>query len=310
MKKNDKLKKAMPEAVEAPAVGASESESKPSKKRRFTRKTLIKVMFVASILFIMVSLTYSWFSASNSASVNGLEISVVDPNNLTPGGITSGGELNAVAGDGTSFYMPEFKSEGTTSGNYVIYKDVPSGKYKELTDNVTAETAVVENVFYVDFSLSINGSHEIYMVNGTGVGAVDSAYSYLNSALRVAFLKKNAGGIYEPILVWVPHTNEMTAVYPNPDEPGEDADKISEATLNAAEEFNDVDYAWGQVSADNKIYLDTISGEEFYRCVVWLDGNDKSAENYAILDKDVTITLKFLPEAVSEETTGEITDPS
>ena len=316
MKKNDKLKKAMPEAVEAPTVGALDGESKPIKKRKFSRKALIKVMFVISIVFIMVSLTYSWFTASNSASVNGLEIQVVDPNNLTPGGITSGGELNSIAGDGTSFYKPEFKEQPKKDadgkdilydGKYYVYENVKTGKYDPSGDDVKSATAVAKNVFYVDFSLSISGDHDIYLVDGSSVAATDPKDSAFNPALRVAILKKNADGIYEPVLVWIPHNTSATIVYPNEEETGEGADGVSEETLTSEDDsFNDVDYAWGAVTSENKIKIDTINGQELYRCVVWLDGNDEASEDYSALGKAVNVMLKFLPEAVEEaETTGE-----
>lgn len=316
MKKNDKLKKAMPEAVEAPAVGVSDGESKPIKKRKFSRKALIKVMFVISIVFIMVSLTYSWFTASNSASVNGLEIQVVDPNNLTPSGITSGGELNSVAGDGTSFFKPKFEeqpkkdAEGNEvlyDGKYHIYENVKTGKYGSSGDDVTSATADVKNVFYVDFSLSISGEHDIYLVGGTSVAAKDSKDSAFNPALRVAILKKNADEIYEPVFVWIPHNTSATIVYPNDKETGEGADGVSEETLTTEDDsFNDVNYAWGAITSENKIKIDTINGQELYRCVVWLDGNDEVCEDYSALGKTVNVMLKFLPEAVEEaETTGE-----
>lgn len=316
MRKNDKLKGAMPEAIDTPASDVANSESKPARKRKFSRRALIKVMFVISIVFIMISLTYSWFTESNSASVNGLTIDVIDPNNLTPGGIQSGGELNSVAGDGTSFYKPEFKEQPKKDadgnkilydGKYYVYENVKTGKYDPSGDDVKSATAVAKNVFYVDFSLSISGDHDIYLVSGTSVAAKNADDSAINSALRVAFLKKNADGEYEPLLVWIPHNTSATVVYPNAEETGEGADGVSEEALTTDDEsFNGVDYAWGKVSASNKLKMDTMNGQELYRCVVWLDGNDEASGDYSVLGKTVGIMLKFLPEAVEEaEITGE-----
>ena len=305
MKKNEKIK-AVPEVTEAAVTSHSAVGSKPCKKRRFTRKSLIKVMFVISIIFIMISLTYSWFSASNSASVNGLNIQVVDPNNLIPSGIAASGELNSVAGDGTSFFKPVFESLGAASGDYVIYDDVPTGNYVALEDNVVtsvADEVKAENVFYVDFSLSINGAHDIYLVNGSSLAAKNSADSALNGALRMAILKL-VDGKYEPILVWAPHSDAMTVVYPDTNDTGEGADGVSEKELTTDDDkFNDVNYIWGEVTDSSNIKVDTISGTQNYRAVVWLDGNDEACEDYSILGKIVTVTLKFLPEAVTQEPT-------
>ena len=72
MRINDKIKKDASVAPEAPVGVEATASGAPKKKRRFTRKSLVKVMFIISIIFIMISLTYSWFTASSTARVKGL----------------------------------------------------------------------------------------------------------------------------------------------------------------------------------------------------------------------------------------------
>ena len=146
----------------APTVDKAEidAEAAPAKKRRFTRRTLIKVMFVAAVIFVMISLTYSWFTSSSRATVDGLKIDVIDPNNLTADGITVSGEANALSGNGTSFFKPVFKDayETVINGSEVIktYRKAIAS-YTPSGDDVESKVAKADNLLTLDFSLSIAG---------------------------------------------------------------------------------------------------------------------------------------------------------
>lgn len=178
----------------APTVEHAETanDASPAKKKRFTRRTLIKVMFVAAVIFIMISLTYSWFTYSESASVNGLTINVTDPNNLTADGITVSGAANALSGNGTSFFKPVFKDayETVINGSEVIkaYRKAIAS-YTPSGDDVESKVADADNLLTVDFSLSIAGEHELYMTNGTSITSAEGSPDFLKGAVRVAVLK-------------------------------------------------------------------------------------------------------------------------
>ena len=193
MKKNDRIRKDASAISEAP-VGAEVSESNaPKKKRRFTRKSLIKVMFIISIIFIMISLTYAWFSLSDVAHVNGLDIDVNEANNLSAGGVYVKGKIDSITGDGTSFFKPVL--EDTLVGNsngYNLYKKAKGDDYTALTDNVVDVESVADNLLVVDFTLSMNsGRHNVYMVQGSGVKPEDGNDGFLEGAMRVGVLKFN-----------------------------------------------------------------------------------------------------------------------
>ena len=178
----------------APTVDKAEidAEATPAKKRRFTRRTLIKVMFVAAVIFVMISLTYSWFTSSSRATVDGLKIDVIDPNNLTADGITVSGAANALSGNGTSFFKPVFKDayETVINGSEVIktYRKAIAS-YTPSGDDVESKVANADNLLTVDFSLSIAGEHELYMTNGTSITAANGSPDFLKGAVRVAVLK-------------------------------------------------------------------------------------------------------------------------
>lgn len=312
MKKNDNIRKDATVLSEAPKGVAENENGAPKKKRRFTRRTLIKVMFIISVFFIMVSLTYSWFTASSVARVKGLTVDVADPNNLVAGGLTSKGMIDSIAGDGTSFFKPVWTEQKVgTSGDYNLYRPAKSGEYEKTADEVVNAESVADNLLIMDFSLTINGKHNIYMVNGSGVKPEGEGAEFLEGAIRVAVLKLNEETQqYELCLVWIPDVtsikngeNELdevvTVVYP-------DSDTVKEATFDIDSEhgtkiFNDVRYVWGNIDEgnQNKVLVGELEGTEKYRCVIWLDGNDRECE-YELLDRSVIATFKFIPEAISD----------
>lgn len=311
MKKNDKIRKDASAISEAP-VGAEVSESNaPKKKRRFTRKSLIKVMFIISIIFIMISLTYSWFTVADQARAK-VKVNVADPNNLVAGGLTSKGMIDSIAGNGTSFFKPLWAEQKVgDSDGFNLYRPVKSGEYEPTQDEVIATESVADNVLIMDFNLSINGKHNVYLVNGSGVKPVGEGAEFLEGAIRVAVLKLNEETQeYELCLVWLPDViskkgsegeldSEFTVVYPDGDAVKEE--KIEITSEHGTKTVNNVRYAWGQIDVNNqnKVLVGELEGTEYFRCVVWLDGNDRECD-YELLDKEVVATLMFLPEAISD----------
>ena len=192
MKKNDTIRKDATIVAETP-VSASVSESNaPKKKRRFNRRTLFKAMFVVSIIFIMISLTYAWFSLSDTANVNGVDLGFTEANSLVAEGVFTKGKIDSVTGNGTSFYKPVMEKQlvGTSNGQN-LYKLVKGDTYEQQTDDVTSVNSVVDNVLTVDFTLNIVGKHNIYLVMGSGVSPDGAGAEFLEGAMRVAILKLN-----------------------------------------------------------------------------------------------------------------------
>lgn len=318
MKIKDKVRAKAPAVVEPPTgVEATQSDA-PKKKIKFNRRTLFKIMFVVSIIFIMISLTYAWFSLSETGFVNGLDVGVTDPNNLIPGGLKFEGIIDSVAGDGTSFFKPEMEKQLVgTQGDYKLYKNGKSGRYISLEDDVQSETAVIENLFIEDFTLSINGKHNIYMVEGTGVKSVDEN-STLNfeAAMRVGIMKFNTETQkYELVLVWLPDVGsgsdldkEVTVVVPNGVD-GANEEKFTISSEHGETTHNGVRYVWGKIdgSTENNVLIGELSGTAKYRCVIWIDGNDRDC-GVELLDQDIVTTFKFNPEVIVDGETENSTD--
>lgn len=312
MKMIGKFKKDAEIRKDPPEMAVGEGTA-PKKKKKFTRKTLFKAMFVISIIFIMISLTYSWFSLSETAHVNGVNVGVTDPNNLIADDeFLVKGKIDSIAGNGTSFFRPVWENElVATQNGFNIYKKGNSGKYNALPDNVIIEDPVAENLFVKDFTLSIKGKHNIYLVDGTSIQAEDNSVKYLQGAMRVAILKFNENTMqYDLCLVWIPDVTstksggsllDETVTVVSPD--GNGGAKSETFTISAyhGEKIVDgVKYAWGKPDANNSILVGELEGTAKYRCVIWLDGNDRECNN-ELLDKDIVATFKFNPEATVTE---------
>lgn len=337
------VENAAPVAEKAvPTVDKAEidAEAAPAKKRRFTRRTLIKVMFVAAVIFVMISLTYSWFTSSSRATVDGLKIDVIDPNNLIADGITVSGAANALSGNGTSFFKPVFKDayETVINGSEVIktYRKAIAS-YTPSGDDVESKVADADNLLTVDFSLSIAGEHELYMTNGTSITAANGSPDFLKGAVRVAVLKfvpdeaatetesqteteteaqtesqteveteAGVSGRYVTELVWIPD------VLTNKD--GDD--KLETDYIIAAAESRDAEKSFtvsaesGEITFDGVRYVwgdvgdgikvGTLNGEGKYRIVIWLDGNDRECDQ-SISGGELNATFKFIPKAVADD---------
>ena len=315
MKKNDKIMADAPVLAEATDVALTKKSVQPEKEKRRSRRPLMNLLFVVSIIFIMISLTYSWFSSSNSAIADGAALNLADANSLEPGGLRSDGIIHSIAGDGVSFFQPILKKDiVATQGNYNLYQTVKGEGYNPLEDDVTTETALAKNLFVQDFTLTISGNHNIYLVHGTGIKAKDVRLNYLEGAIRVGVMRFNAETEkYELCLVWVPDVTskkggedeldgKITVVSPNGT--GASEEKITVNAEHGEAICNGVKYVWGKIDEQNEhnVLIGELNGTGKYRCVIWLDGNDRECNN-ELLNADITAIFKFYPEPVSNNAT-------
>ena len=318
MKIKDKKRAEALSVVDSPTVEAATQSDAPKKKLKFNRRTMFKVMFVVSIIFIMISLTYAWFSLSETGFVNGLDVGVTDPNNLISGGVKFEGTVDSVAGDGTSFFKPIMEKQLVgTQGDYNLYKNVKSGEYYSLEDDVESETAIVKNLYVQEFTLTIKGKHNIYMVEGTSIKP-KMAGSTLNleAAMRVGVMKFNEETQkYELCLIWVPDVgsgsnldSEITVVVPD-GEGGANEEKITISSEHGETTHNGVKYVWGKIdgNAENNVLIGELSGTGKYRYVVWIDGNDRDC-GVDLLDQEMVTVFKFNPEVIVENENDDETE--
>lgn len=298
---------------------APESTAVASKRWKLGRRTLIKVMFVASLIFIMISLSFSWFHVGDVAIGNGLSIGAVDPNLLEHENGQNPyvrGTLDFVMGDGTKFFIPIVEKRWiSTSDGISRYANVRTGYAELVGEDVTLPDAEdIKSVFVEDFVFSISGEVDMYLAAGSKVEPNPDDYNleeyakfeYVKGVARVAILKLNdAGTEYELKAVWVPDVvtkkgstepnveSCFTVVYDNNGTPTEQEINTG-GKAQGSEEFNGITYYWGELDETHKVSLGTMKDAATYRCVVWLDGNDRDC-NVELCDQRIEATFNFLP---------------
>lgn len=297
----------------------------PERPKIKPRRVIFGGMFILSIIFIMISVSFSWFVSSNGkANVNGLDVNVVEINNLTfddNGNQTliinfENTELNSISGDGKSFYIAKFQEDApiSSNGEYTIYGPKFTG-YETLSSEKLSEMALV-----YDFSLGINGKVNLHLGEGSFVESAENSPEYVEGAARVAILKLNQdSGEYEVKCIWVPNVavnadgsdvidNKVSFVQ-STEVDGEIKTDVKDVITTIESEqgsytSNDVIYAWGPLDEDNRISLGEHEDRCYYRFVIWLEGTDREATD-AIMGEAIKARLQFVPTDIVTNSTGQ-----
>ena len=323
-----KFRKILKDGASEPIVSVDEKLTKkdvtPDGKGKKRRRLIFKSMFVMSIIFVMISVSYSWFVQSDFAKINGVKINVVDPKNINTQDILIIGQLSPITGDGKNFFVPEIgetvlefesdemsdegeetdESEETveTEPEYIVSGyDKIGNTYSEILDDVTAETLSstnIKNVRVIQFTLEMEGEAEkLCLMPGTSITPVEGAPSYLVGALRVSFLKTNAQNEFEPVLIWIP---DVTSTVDGEKDLEDEYIFVSEEGTATTEisvldkEIGGVPCVFGPIK-DPIALGEAFSGEAVFRCVIWLDGNDREC-NSDLIGQQFAVNLNILPE--------------
>ena len=276
----------------------------PEGKGKKRRRLMFKSMFVMSIIFIMISVSYTWFISANKGRITGVDIGVVEPKNLTTSGIVIMGQLSPVTGDGKNFFIPEMGEVELETGEGDDYVTSIYGKtgdtYTQLTDDVISETLSsdnIKNIRVIQFSIEVDEAEQLYLADDTVITPANGAPDYLVGALRVAILKKNAENTYDPLLIWVP---DIESTIDGEDELEGEYTFVSSAGTETIEvnvnddKVGDVPCVFGDLDEDGVALGDPISGTATYRCVIWLDGNDREC-NADLIGQQFEFELNILP---------------
>ena len=326
-----KFRKFLKDGAGEPIVAADEKLTQkdvtPERKGKKRRRILFKSMFVMSIIFVMISVSYSWFVQSNFARVTDVTVNVVDPKNVTTEDVFIVGQLSPIAGDGKNFFVPEigetvleFETESEelpeevedgeelveTEPEYIVSGyDKIGNTYSAILDDVTAETISsdnIKNVRVIQFTINMPGdAQKLCLMPGTSITPVGNAPSYLAGALRVSFLKKNAQNEFETVLIWIPDVTstvkegetELEAKYVFVSEEGTETVSL----LVTDDTFDGASCEFGPIQ-DAIALGGEFSGEATFRCVIWLDGNDREC-NADLINQQFTVNLNIQPESGS-----------
>ena len=303
------LKGGVSDTVSSVDENITKKDVKPQGKGKKRRRLIIKSMFVMSIIFGMISVSYSWFVQSNTARVEDVSMSLISAQNVTLDSINVYGKLEPVSGDGKNFFVPgiglttlETEASETTDLKYVTSAyDKINDTYKRTEDKVTEQTlsnALVPNVRVIDFSVKMSGEKtQLLLMPGSAITPTSGAPAYLPGAIRVSFFKKNESNVYDQLFIWIPDV--MSTV--DADTPVLEDEYVivtgtsTDGTVQTLEitgetgtaTVSGITYIWGEL--EEAVTLGDV-GE--YRCVIWLDGNDREC-NSALINKKFEIALNI-----------------
>ena len=303
------LKGGVSDTVSSVDENITKKDVKPQGKGKKRRRLIIKSMFVMSIIFGMISVSYSWFAQSNTARVEDVSMSLISAQNVTLDRINVYGKLEPVSGDGKNFFVPgiglttlETEASETTDLKYVTSAyDKINDTYKRTEDKVTEQTlsdALVPNVRVIDFSVKMSGEKtQLLLMPGSAITPKSGTPAYLPGAIRVSFFKKNESNVYDQLFIWIPDV--MSTV--DADTPVLEDEYVivtgtsTDGTVQTLEitgetgtaTVSGITYIWGEL--EEAVTLGDV-GE--YRCVIWLDGNDREC-NSALINKKFEIALNI-----------------
>lgn len=217
---------------------------KSKTKKANIRRRIFSGMFVVSLVIIMISVSFSWFSTGSKATVTGIQMSVADEGSLSflVGDVeqpivnfpidADQEPLKAVSGNGKYFYTAELDENGNP-----IYSQIISGKLPEISEGDAIQDPKQKEllafkaagIYAFDFSLKSEDDGPVYLypksqedANGnrktSGVTPVtedgkNSPYGefspgYISGAIRIAILQYDPElKEYHPTFIWAPDTD-------------------------------------------------------------------------------------------------------
>ena len=192
-------------------------------RKQYKRSVIISVMLIVSLLFAVVSLSYSWFLYQQPNRTHLFDVNVESSYNLKISAPTVWGEnvnedwhrtftLKPITGDGENFFLPVYEKQEVLEG---------SGVYDELPSQTQFERVDIDEfpnyMYRLDFTLSVEGFVGLYLdftENRTYVRPAsdnnDGKYGYspdnVCSAVRLAIIQDG-----EIKCIWIPNaTTQLT----------------------------------------------------------------------------------------------------
>lgn len=287
-----------------------------TKGRGIKLKSIIfRSLFVASLVMIMVSVSFSWFYNGKESSISGVSVKTDEANNLVIRGsdgrwvkrlvipMPEGFAFGAVTGDGTAFYRPVFELREVGNSELYDYSDYVLSGLERIP-----EDELKNYLLTCDFSARIERDHELYL-SELSVSRGESAdpRDYASTVLRLALMVKEEEA-YRPLLIWIPDVSVLhlssydevdlsvseteTAVIFTDEAENQRKVPVSGASGSFYAEEEGVTYLWGEFT--EPFYLrDILAEEEYdYRLVIWVDGMDPDCVN-ALMSGDVLVDVRL-----------------
>ena len=318
----------------------------PANKGKTKLKWIKNGMFVASLLIMTIMISYSWFNQNKSASVSGVTINVASIPELLINGEKSlqldfdkDYPLQSVTGNGAFMYTAKIGFPEDIGDKTVVQREVLGyipvenldsyANYKEAgafaydfkvfmdEDNIDVYLYGADEEKEIPEGEMPDGSwvipapedHYVDRSNQSHYGEFD--IGYITGAVRVAFLQKDANGVYQPTLIWIPDTttkltvidddtatletdsSDVEATYTFLGETVDDKIEIStNGESSGSVQIDGVTYAWGELDERQQIGTLTLDRDNEFRLVIWIEGTDRECHN-ALLDGLICVNLKI-----------------
>ena len=294
--------------------------------KNIKKRLLFGGTFVLAMIFIMISVSFSWLNNNPRATVSDIHLEVVEANNLLVKAEDSdnwtkvvkmdfkeGFEMASVCGDGKNFFKPILGHvDGSNDFEAVGYEAI-SGNLEDNGLYEFAFSCMVESSFtiYLDKESSLSPSEDS---ENSLYG--DYSSGHICAAMRIAFFQKIEDE-YVLHCIWIP--NSTTELLPSgeeikvengeiesgyifiSDESGESTTIIeTEGASSGSKTVNGVTYVWGDLEENLEIGTTEGNQQQYFKLIIWVDGNDRECHN-ALMDGLVSVDLKILVDNKTEE---------
>lgn len=301
--------------------------------RNKIKKCIFSSMFVISLVFLMIAVSFSWFTNGKKASVSGITVQTVEANNLEVmserGTWTKVADMpideefkfSPVTGDGKSFFTPLLKL-GVLDGQPNVL-DFKVAGYEGIKEGEYAQNGIYETTF----TFRVENTKALCLGMGSSVVPADlnehSAYGdysngYICGAVRIAFYQVE-GGNEVLKCIWIPNStvhldvSGNTSLNIDPEtavveseyvfshsNPEQKTRIITNGEASGSQIIDGVVYFWGDLGSDKPLMVIEGNKDLTVKMIVWVEGTDREAHN-ALVDGRIYMNLEFNVAALAEE---------
>lgn len=289
-------------------------------KKNIIRRLLFSGAFVMAMIFIMISVSFSWMNNNRRAKVSNIQIEVVEANNLlvkTENGdewcktinmdFKEGFKMRSVCGNGKNFYDPILSHTDDSNDFVAVGYEAVSGTLEDNGIYEFAFSCMVENslTVYLDKESSLTPAENS---NLSAYG--DFSAGYVCAAMRVAFFQR-VDGEYVLRCIWIPNSTtelDLSADTSIKAETGAVEDRYvfvsgengsnsivveTKGEPNGSQVIDNITYVWGDLEENLEIGSTEGNTQQDFKLVLWIDGQDRECHN-ALMDGLVSVNFKIL----------------
>lgn len=289
-------------------------------KRNVIRRLIFTGVFVMSMIFIIISVSFSWFNNNKYAQVSNIQIEVVEANNLLVRAedaeewaktvtmdFPENFKMRAVCGDGKNFYHP------------ILRQTADSNDFSPIGYEETVGTLEHNGVYEFSFSCMVENSLTVYMdkdssltpANNSKLSAYgDFSAGHVCAAMRIAVFQY-IDNEFVLRFIWIPNSTteldsktasslkaengevEESYVFITGDNGNDSIVIETKGRPNGSKTIDGVTYIWGDLQENIEMGITEANVQQTFKLVIWIDGLDRECHN-ALMDGLVSVNFKIL----------------